>query len=81
MKFKTVYLDKWDNDLQDSPNRIKGVNEVIEVVRQEGGCHVSFDYEGRTRHQSASENFAKMLPNDFVYIIGYNYEFIITLKK
>lgn len=76
-----VFLGLWDNYGIDSEKRAEELNEVYQVVKNNEKTSVSFRYDGRTRHQSASQNMARMLKEidaDLDFDIGYNYHFVIT---
>lgn len=72
-----LYFNKWDNYDESSPKRMDAVNEVIEAVEEHGEVAISFDYEGRTRHEIAAHVMADMLPKEYKKEIGYNYKFIV----
>lgn len=76
-KSKTLYMGLWDNYDADSEGRLKELQEVIDTVEKHGEVSVSFEYNGRTRHQHAAEVMANMLPKEYKTEIGYNYHFRI----
>jgi|SRR5699024_2386045 len=80
-KTEKLYFDKWDNYESDSPERMNAINEVLAALEKHGRVSVSFDYEGRTRHEMAAhvfkETLEKMGHTDLTFKIGYNYEFTI----
>ena len=77
---KTIYFGLWDNALDTNEKKIKGVEKVIKQVEEDGKVRVSFDYNGRTRHEIASHKMTKMIRErgkDYIFNIGYNYHFEI----
>lgn len=69
---RAIYLGLWDNALDTSSSRLIDLQRVIDMVEEYGKVRVSFDYQGRTRHASASHKMKRMIIDK-----GYDYEFII----
>lgn len=87
-KVPTVYAGKWDNYDTDDERRMNLVEDVLRELDKYGATNVSFDYEGRTRHETASCIFAELMKKlghmderGLQFEIGYNYEFKITQTK
>lgn len=74
---ETINLGLWDNYDKDSVGRLQELQEVIQAVEKHREVHVSFSYNGRTRHESAARAMADMLPEEYKTEIGYNYDFKI----
>lgn len=84
----TIYAGKWDNYDTDDRRRNGLVNEVLRELDKYGATRIAFDYEGRTRHETASHVFANLMTKlghaeerGLEFEIGYNYEFKITQTK
>lgn len=79
-----IYLDKWDNYFENDPKRLEVVEEIVDVMRNKDHVEISFDYEGRTRHETASHVMKKHLiayypESEYKYVI-YGYRFKITKR-
>lgn len=81
---KTLVFEKEDFDPND-PKRMKAIFEVLAALCNFDTVHVSFDYEGRTRHKIMANAFKEKLIElgygDLKFTIGDNYEFTIEKKS
>ena len=73
---KVIHLGKWGKWGPQDPQTMKDLEKVVQAVEKYGEVRVSFDYEGRTRHEGAARSMAAMLPN-YKTEIGYNYHFVV----
>ena len=84
VKQKHVSLGQWDNYESDAPERIAGIQTVIEALKTHRKVRVSFDYIGHTRDVIASEVFKEYMEregytkeNGYSYSIAYREPFYI----
>lgn len=60
---KPVFVDlqRWDNLQPNTPEYIAGLNTVIQSLQYTGKVRVEFNYEGRTRHETAAHKLYGVL--------------------
>lgn len=80
----SLTLDKWDNYEDNDPKRMEAIDKALEMLKDFDKISVTFDYDGRTRHQLAASTFVDMMKEmghgEYKFVIGYNYEFTIENK-
>lgn len=74
---KFLNLGFWNNTNEDSPERAKGIQKVVDAVEEFGVVRVSFEYTGRTAHEIASIALCNTMPDGYEFDIGYNYKCIV----
>ena len=60
-KTKMLYYGLWDNELKDSPERARVVDEVLNTIKEYDKVNISFSYNGRRKHELTSISMIKEL--------------------